>query len=307
MTKFGKNINLFLLDGSANGPMKATMANWTGIVYKIPRVDVERSSDRKDLEQSGVYLLFGVSEKNDEPVVYIGQAGARNTGTGLLNRLKEHKRNPDKDYWTEAIAITTTNNSFGPTEISYLENQFTQMAKLANRFEVQNGNTPTKGNLTEEKKSEMEEFISYCKVILAALGHKVFEPVAEEKTTQNSNVFDENLHLFLQRKDLITGFIAKGKGKQTSSGFVVLKGSMINPNESVNVPASIVQRRKSANINDERILQEDILFSSPSYAATFVIGKSSNGLIEWKNLEGKSLKFIESEWENVSEKPNWLT
>lgn len=59
-----------------------------------------------------------------ENVVYVGQAGVRKNGEGILFRLQEHKRNPDKDYWTEAVVFTTSNNSFGPTEISYLENRF---------------------------------------------------------------------------------------------------------------------------------------------------------------------------------------
>lgn len=56
-------------------------------------------------------------------LLQIGQAGARKNGEGILNRLQEHKRSPEKDYWTEAVVFTTSNNSFGPTEISYLENR----------------------------------------------------------------------------------------------------------------------------------------------------------------------------------------
>lgn len=33
----GKSINLFLMDGEPNGRMKCTLANWTGVAYKIPR------------------------------------------------------------------------------------------------------------------------------------------------------------------------------------------------------------------------------------------------------------------------------
>ena len=33
----------------------------------------------------------------------------------------------------------------------------------------------------------------------------------------------------------------------------------------------------------EGVLQEDVLFFSPSYAAMFVIGKSANGLTIWKD------------------------
>jgi hypothetical protein len=64
--------------------------------------------------------------------------------------LQKHKRNSDKDYWTEAVIFTTSNNSFGPTEISYLENHFTNMAMVAKRYQVQNVNDPAPGNIIEE-------------------------------------------------------------------------------------------------------------------------------------------------------------
>jgi hypothetical protein len=144
----GKSINLFLMDGTAVGRIKCTLANWTGVAYKIPRTELDKCKERDDLKQSGVYFLFGTSDQTGENVVYIGQAGIRKNGEGILYRLIEHKRNPDKDYWTEAIVFTTSNNSFGPTEISYLENRFVGMATEAGRYLVKNNNDPTMGNIT---------------------------------------------------------------------------------------------------------------------------------------------------------------
>ena len=37
----------------------------------------------------------------------------------------------------------------------------------------------------------------------------------------------------------------------------------------------------------------ELLFTSPSYAAMFVIGKSANGLTSWKTSDGKTLKSLE--------------
>lgn len=124
----GKSINLFLMDGNANGMIKCTLANWIGIAYKIPRTSLDKCKNRTDLKQTGVYFLFGVSDTTGKSVVYVGQAGNRKNGEGILNRLLEHKRNPKEDYWTEAVVFTTSNNSFGPTEISYLENRFCNLA-----------------------------------------------------------------------------------------------------------------------------------------------------------------------------------
>jgi len=71
----GKSINLFLMDGEPNGRMKCTLANWTGVAYKIPRTKLDSCKGRDDLSQSGVYFLFGISDQTGENVVYIGQAG----------------------------------------------------------------------------------------------------------------------------------------------------------------------------------------------------------------------------------------
>ena len=144
MTKFKKTIKLFLMDGESTGRIKCTIDMTSIVAYKINRDDLEKSKDREHLKQSGIYFLFGgTTDNSTKDVVYIGQAGVRKNGEGLLYRLQEHKRNPEKNYWNEAIAITTTDNSLGATDISYLENHFCNLARNANRYDVKNGNEPT--------------------------------------------------------------------------------------------------------------------------------------------------------------------
>ena len=298
MATRGRSLNVFLLDDDASGRIKCTLANWTGVAYKIPRTELDRCKDREDLKQSGVYFLFGTSDETGKGVAYIGQAGIRKNGEGILNRLQEHKRNPEKDYWTEAIVFTTSNNSLGPTEISYLENRFCNMALSAKRYDVKNGNDPTPGNITEEKESEMEDFIDYAKVVMGILGHKIFDPVRKPVTKitalQTNEVEKTGVMLHLERNVKGVGLV-EADGIQTSEGFVVLQGSHISPVDDDTIPATIRERRKDAPIDENGILKEDMIFSSPSGAATFVIGKSSNGLTRWKTADGKTLKIIETE------------
>lgn len=296
MATRGKSINLFLMDGDASGRMKCTLANWTGVAYKIPRTELDKCKERDDLKQSGVYFLFGTSDETGKGVVYIGQAGARKNGEGILNRLQEHKRNPEKDYWTEAIVFTTSNNSFGPTEISYLENRFCNLALEANRYEVKNGNDPTPGNITEEKESEMEEFIDYAKVIMGTLGHKLFEPISKpavKPADDSSSKPAESVSLHLERTIKNVGKV-EADGIQTAEGFVVLHGSHISLVDDDTIPTVIKEQRKKAPTDEHGVLQEDMLFTSPSYAAMFVIGKSANGLTSWKTKDGQTLKSLES-------------
>ena len=303
MATRGKSINLFLMDGDPSGRIKCTLANWTGVAYKIPRTELEKCKGRDDLSQSGVYFLFGTSDQTGESVVYIGQAGVRKNGEGILYRLQEHKRNPDKDYWTEAVVFTTSNNSFGPTEISYLENRFSNLALAAKRYSIKNGNDPSSGNITEEKESELEEFLDYAKIVMGTLGHKVFDPLTEivSTTEAKNNIVPESgdMLLHMKRKSRKSGQIIEADCRQTVEGFVVLKGSHIEPNDSDSIPPGIKETRQKAMIDEDGVLQEDMLFKSPSYAAAFVIGGHANGLTEWKTDDGKTLKEIENNEINV--------
>ena len=294
MTMRGKSINLFLMDGSVTGCIKCSLSNWTGIAYKIPRTELDNCKNRNDLKQSGVYFLFGKSDQTGEDVVYIGQASSRKNGEGILNRLQEHKRNPKKDYWTEVVIFTTSNNSFGPTEISYLENRFASLATQAHRYRVTNGNEPTSGNTTEEKESELEEFVDYAMIVMGTLGHKVFIPISRNEASlvadDGSASRDSEPTLCLNTAK------ASAKGKRTSDGFVVFKGSKVASAPTKSCPDSIKSlREKNADrIDINHTLTEDILFSSPSAAAGFVNYASANGLIMWVAEDGKTLKDLES-------------
>ena len=280
----GKTLKLFLIDGEPSGRIKCTLANWTGIAYKIPRTALEKCKDMDLLRQSGVYFLFG-TDKLQNPAVYIGQAGARKNGKGLLLRIQEP--HTSIDYWTDAILFTTTNNSFGPTEISYLENRFCNIAAQAGRYAVKNGNDPNPGNITEETECELEEFIDYAKIVVGALGHKVFEPyIFKSEAEPNESL----LHL-----EYGSG---KATGQRTSDGFVVLCGSVLNPTTTKSCPErSLKDREKYADkIDKNGVLTADLLFSSPSAAAGFIGGASLNGNALWKNSDGIGLKeLIEKE------------
>lgn len=284
MPKRGKNINLYLIDGDVKGRIKCTLANWTGLVFKIPRIQVEISKQRDELKQSGVYFLFGTEEESEKECVYIGQAGIRANGEGLLYRINEHKNDTSKDYWTEAVAITTANNSFGPTEISYLESRTVKLAKKANRYEVKNGNNPNIGNVTEEKESELEDFLDNAKIVMGALGYKVFEKVFNEN---DSNEKYEPDFFYKVKK-------ASAKGKRTPEGFVLLKGSKISSEISSNSGEAILAQREKykKDIDENNVVISDILFKSPSAAAKFVSGNSVSGMLSWKTKEGKTLGEI---------------
>ena len=294
MMKRSKNINMFLMDGEVTGKIKCTLSNWTGVIYKIPRIQLADLKSRDEMKQSGIYFLFGRDEDKQKNVTYIGQATNRKNGEGVLLRVQEHTRDSHADYFNDVIILTTQNNSFGPTEISYLENKFTQLAKESGRYIVKNGNEPNPGNVTEEKQSELDEVVENVLMIVGTLGYRVFIPMTTNVDQQARNEVEQ--YLYLKRKMKKSDQVIEAKCERTTEGFVVLEGSLVEMIDSPAIPTSLKELRKElikANVIKGGILQEKQLFSSPSYAVAFVLGMNTNGRMDWKDKDGKTLKELE--------------
>ena len=289
----GKNFNLFLMDGEVTGRIKCTLANWTGLTYKIPSSYLSKCKERQDLKQSGIYFLFG-DDEGDKPTVYIGQASIRKNGEGVLFRVAEHLKG-DFDF-NEVVILTTQNNSFGPPEISYLENKFTNMALETDRYKVKNGNDPNPGNVTEEKESELEDYVEYSKIILGVLGYKIFVPLIKSNNDDEYN--EEELSLYLTRKVNRSNAIITAKCKRTREGFVLLSGSKIEETDAEAIPPRIKAMREASKKNSiikDGVLTKNILFGSASYASAFALGMTNNGRTNWKLENGQTLKAFEEE------------
>ena len=294
MAKRSKNINMFLMDGEVTGKIKCTLSNWTGVIYKIPRIQLGDLKSRDEMKQSGIYFLFGRDEDKQKDVIYIGQATTRKNGEGVLLRIQEHTRDIHADYFNDVIILTTQNNSFGPTEISYLENKFTQLAKEAGRYIVKNGNDPNPGNVTEEKESELDEIVENTLMIIGTLGYRVFVPMIKEVSQDLTD--NHSTYLYLKRKTKKSNRVIEATCERTTEGFVVLEGSQVEIKDSPYLPASLKEMRQ--NLIDSQVIQDGVLkekqlFFSPSYAAAFLLGMQTNGRTDWKNQDGRTLKELE--------------
>ena len=294
MEKRSKNINMFLMDGEVTGKIKCTLSNWTGVIYKIPRIQLGDLKSRDEMKQSGIYFLFGRDEDKQKNVTYIGQATTRKNGEGVLLRIQEHTRDTHADYFNDVIILTTQNNSFGPTEISYLENKFTQLAKEAGRYIVKNGNDPNPGNVTEEKESELDEIVENTLMIIGTLGYRVFVPMTKKVSQDLTD--NHSTYLYLKRKTKKSNKVIEATCERTTEGFVVLEGSQVEIMDSPSLPASLKEMRQNliaSRVIQDGVLKEKQLFSSPSYAAAFLLGMQTNGRTDWKDQDGRTLKELE--------------
>lgn len=279
--KFGKTIKIFLIDGDPNGRMSCELSNWSGKAYKIPRIKIKECTDREDLTSTGVYLLFGKHDDGKDQV-YIGEAES------ILKRLNQQLTS--KDFWNETIVFISKDENLNKAHIKYLENRLHDIAKAANRYKVDNSVIPTQSSISESDRAEMEEFIEYIKMLVNTLGHKVFEEKREFKPKQKQETF------FIK-----AARGADGQGEPTSDGFVVFKGSKAAGSTVTSMTSNFVTLRRK--LIDEDVLlnkfeylefAEDYIFISPSTAASIVLGRNANGLTEWKQRDGRTLKEFES-------------
>ena len=139
----------------------------------------------------------------------------------------------------------------------------------------------------------MEEYLENIKVLVNALGHKNFESKRENqnKTIQPTEEFT----LTNPREN------ASAIGVPTSEGFVVYKGSVLSTTTTPKIPAGLqkvrnelIKNGKAILNNSNYVLTEDVVFNSPSQAAGVVLGKSANGLTEWRINSGINLKDFEA-------------
>ncbi|MHC1702445.1 MAG: GIY-YIG nuclease family protein [Tenuifilaceae bacterium] len=279
--KFGKTIKIFLIDGDPNGRMTCELSNWTGKAYKVPRITIKDCLDRDDLSNTGVYLLFGKVEDGKDQV-YIGEAES------ILKRLNQHLT--QKDFWHEAIVFISKDENLNKAHIKYLENRLFEIAKVVNRYKIENTITPTQSSISESDKAEMEEYIENIKLLTNTLGHKVFEEKRDIKAKHKQDIF----HIKAVRG-------ADAQGEPTSEGFVVMKGSKAAGITVTSMTQNLLNlRQRLINegvlrlIGDVYDFPEDYIFSSPSTASSIVLGRNSNGLTDWKLNDGRTLKEYES-------------
>lgn len=280
---------MFIFDGNPNGRIMCELSNWNGRVYKISRNELSEFSQRADLENTGVYFLFGKDEENND-TVYIGEAEK------MFSRLKQHLR--DSEYWNDCIVVISKDNLLNKAHVKYLENKFYMLAQNAGRSIVINNTIPTCSSISEYDEAMLHEFINNAKLLVNTLGYKVFDTIEDTAVRQN----DTEQYFFIK-----AARGADAKGMIVSDGFAVMKGSTIAFSTVQSMPDSLKKLRDSLikkEIIDKNFkLTRDYIFTSPSLAAAIVMGRNANGRTEWKNEEHKSIKDIE-ELQNKPKRAN---
>lgn len=284
---YGKSIELFLVNGSADSLIIAELSNWNGKAIKIPRIEVANCS-RDDLKTPGIYFLFCKSE-DEQDSVYIGEA--ENCYERLIQHLRDY---PDKEkyYWNTAVIFT--GRDLTKAHIRYLENKCVEIARGVGRYRILTKNTYRNTVMKESQIAAMDEFVDNIQILINVLGYKVLEPIEGREETDSKEV----------RFYLSVGAV-EASGVETSEGFVVFKGATVNEKTSIRSMGERAAKRRDELLQSDKVkdfvLIENMLFSSSSAAVQFVLGYNASGPATWKDVNGKSLKDYSLMQNEISE------
>lgn len=279
---YGKSIELFLANGTADSLITAELSNWNGTAIKIPRIEVSECK-RDDIKGAGIYFLF-CKEDDDSDSVYIGEA--ENIQERLIQHLRDYSSEKEKYYWNTAVLFVW--RDLNKALIRYLENRLVEIARKSKRYIVLTKNTYRNTVMKESQIAAMEEFVDNIKILISSLGYKVLEPMLQNDSVSSQ----DNEMLYLK----VGG--TEAKAMITTEGFVLISESSVNEKTTVkSLSAGMVKLRNkyldAGKVKNWRTV-EDILFSSSSAAAVFVLGYSVSGPATWKDKNGRTLKEIEA-------------
>ncbi|MGO4396178.1 GIY-YIG nuclease family protein [Variovorax sp. M-6] len=276
-----KTIQIFLPHGDPRGIRVAEITTRIVQVIEVPRSLLPEFLKMPESDQVALYFLFGEAEDGADPKVYIGQTG------DLRARLAKH--NKEKEFWERALILISRTNSLTQTHALFLEWCCLQAARKAARYRDENGNSGSKPHTPAPLEADCREIYATGHTLLATLGYPIFTPVAKPLSATPPD------ELFYCRSAGVDG-----RGMYTEEGFVVLKGSFgqrAHGRSIVGMPAERQRQRLlesgTMQIEGETMtFERDHLFNSPSLAAAVILGRSSNGWIEWETKDGQTLDAV---------------
>lgn len=268
----GKTVTTYLIDGDPKGTQYAFISNKICQMFVVPRSNLSYLNTQEKLQKPAFYVLIGEDE-DTKPKAYIGET------ENFCERVKDH--DSKKTFWQKALIFVSKDADMTKADVQYLEYKAIKEAKEVNAFVLnENKQTPKVPNLPEYQQDSMDEFFEDVKFLTSFIGCNIFE---------QSQPKSEHL------------FYAKGRGCEavgfySSNGFTVLKGSVIAqttvPSLSWKEKRELLLKEYTAMEDDKLIMTSDKVFSSPSAAADFCLGRSSNGWAEWKDKDGNTLDSV---------------
>jgi hypothetical protein len=284
-------VHLVLRDADPNGIVTATRDNWTGKALSMPIADLGLM--KEVISGAGVYVLVGVLDDGaDTPVVYIGEAEE------VIGRLtgRHVQLSRTEVTWQRVVVFVSQADDLHKAHIKWLESNLVELARSGGHVALANATTPSEPTLPRFDEVFAETFLVNMLVLYPLLGVRAFLPgVAIVRHSNNVSLVPSD-ELVLRKAGQIIAH-----GRCTSNGGVtLLAGSLIAVKEADYAGPIITRTRKhfssqgwlDAHDADWQTLNTDYDCSSPSTAASVVMGRQMQGPQAWRTRDGVTLSDL---------------
>lgn len=294
----GRSLELFFIDGKPDGMLTAIVPfQWTGHVLMTSRNQIYEALSRREASRTGIYILLG--EDGNGPLAYIGE------GEDIGDRVRSHARN--KDWWTSAVMISSSDNDLNKAHVKYLESRLVETAKEINKIPLENGNTPPRPSLSESAEANMEGFLENILLVLPALRIDYFlKNTRPQSKDSSSDATNDTVPIFVLKTPRIK---IEATARLENGEFVVQKGSKArtewvgdtSKNSSYGkLFAELVEQGVLAKNGDFREFSENYAFRSSSAAGAVINGRPTAGPDAWK-LAGTEITYKQWEAERLGQ------
>ena len=238
----------------------------------VPRELLSEAKRLPDIPKRGVYYLL------DEDHGVISRVYAGQTTQGL-SRLDAHKSR--KEFWNKAVMFLDDESNMDRDVLDALEADAIGYVRTHGSYETDNLETP-QPYVSPYKEQAVRRLHKSILFRMAVLGYGL---------DRTDAAVPAGHALFHTRRN---GIVAKGRYDERTGSFTVLAGSQIDLSRPVlkNVGATDARRNVFGEESGIATLRDDMVFSSPSSAAVFVLGGSQNGWTEWVNEAGETLDTV---------------
>lgn len=294
----GRQLRLFLVDGTSSGPRFYEIVNRTIQALGIPAIRIKDlvSEDWPEFQKPGVYLVHGTTEEGTE-MLYVGK------GENVGQRVQVHPDRLDFEV-TSLLLFSSKDANLNASQVGWLESKLINAVSSAKRVTLANIQKPPPPVLPKAELATVSEFFDDLVLMAQTGGYDFFSqpkaaPSPAKSTPERhsppsgSEQAPVEFHLHQPQKNI------RAQLYISDDGFVVKAGSDVSPTINASFTGSysgirqklIEQGVIAPRPSDTTKLHftVDYPFSAPSPAAAVIVGSNYSGTQNWKTNDGITL------------------
>lgn len=190
------------------------------------------------------------------------------------------------DFFDRVAFIVSKNENLTKAHARFLESQLVRLVKAAGTVRLVNVTEPDFSRLPEADRSDMASFVNQLRIVLPVIGFDLFKPSGPQTLQQSASSGTSPIFE-------LDSVGVRARGRESDAGFVVLADSTARKDGTPAFPEGYRSLRDQLILEGKIVdgqepwqyrFATDVVFPSPSAAASVVMARNASGPREWKQF-----------------------